>query len=264
VAPSTRPADLHSLAAGIVCDSDRMSQAPHVYRSWLADEGRALAATLDADPTTPVPSCPGWSITDLVAHVGSYHRWAADLLHDATPQPRAPYSLTPDPNGTLAEWYLASLELLLKAIDTTDPDTPMWTVTIDQKASAWCRRQAHDLTVHRWDAQNAYGLAHPIHAERAADFIDELFEAALPYILPFLGRPAPNVSLALRSADGTYTPIPRPDPGRRHPHRHTIRPAPRTLAPHQRHHPHRRPHGPDRLARSHRRIARNAHRYPST
>jgi uncharacterized protein (TIGR03083 family) len=181
-----------------------MSRAPHIYRSWLADEGQALAATLGGDPATPVPSCPGWSITDLVAHVGSYHRWAADLLHDASPQPRAPYSLSPDPDDTLAEWYLASLDLLLKAIDTTDPDTPMWTVTIDQKAGAWCRRQVHDLTVHRWDAQDAYGLAQPIHAEHAADFIDELFEEALPYILPFLGRPVPEVSLGLRSADGLY------------------------------------------------------------
>jgi uncharacterized protein (TIGR03083 family) len=182
-----------------------MSHASSAYRSWLADEGRALAATLDGDPAMPVTSCPGWSVTDLVAHVGSYHRWAADLIRDASPQPRAPYSLSPDPDVPLAEWYLASLELLLKAIDTTDPDTPMWTVTIDQKASAWCRRQAHDLTVHRWDAQSAYGAADPIHVERAADFIDELFEAALPYILPFLGRPVPRASLALRSADGTYS-----------------------------------------------------------
>lgn len=188
----------------MLCDSDRMSYAPSAYRSWLADEGRALATALNGDPATPVPSCPGWSVTDLVAHVGSYHRWAADLIHDASPQPRAPYSLSPDPGVPLAEWYLSSLELLLKAIDTTDPDTRMWTVTVHQSAGAWCRRQAHDLTVHRWDAQSAYGTADPIHAERAADFIDELFEAALPYILPFLGRPVPTASLALRSADGTY------------------------------------------------------------
>jgi uncharacterized protein (TIGR03083 family) len=181
-----------------------MPQAHHVYRSWLADEGQALVATLDGDPTAPVPSCPGWSITDLVAHVGSYHRWVADLLQDASPQPRTPYALRPDPDGTLAQWYQASLDLLLKAVDTTDPDTPMWTVTIDQKASAWCRRQAHDLTVHRWDAQNARGQAQPLHPERAVDFIDELFEAALPYILPFLDRPVPTLSLALRSAEGTY------------------------------------------------------------
>jgi uncharacterized protein (TIGR03083 family) len=181
-----------------------MQRAHHVYRSWLADEGQALTATLGGDPATPVPSCPGWSITDLVAHVGSYHRWAADLLQDASQQPRAPYSLRPEPHVTLAEWYQASLELLLKAIDTTDPDTPMWTVTVGQKASDWCRRQAHDLTVHRWDAQHAGGHAQPVHTERATDFIDELFEATLPYTLPFLGRSVPQASLALRSADGSY------------------------------------------------------------
>jgi uncharacterized protein (TIGR03083 family) len=181
-----------------------MKQAHQVYRSWLADEGETLACALDGDPATPVPSCPGWSITDLAAHVGSYHRWAADLLQHATQQPRAPYSLRPEPDVTLAEWYRASLERLLKAIDTTDPDTPMWTVTIDQKAGAWCRRQAHDLTVHRWDAQYARGHAQPVDTERAVDFIDELFEATLPYTLPFLGRTVPEASLALRSADDTY------------------------------------------------------------
>ncbi|MBO3751423.1 maleylpyruvate isomerase family mycothiol-dependent enzyme [Streptosporangiaceae bacterium NEAU-GS5] len=181
-----------------------MPQTHQVYRSWLADEGETLIASLDGDPATPVPSCPGWSITDLVAHVGSYHRWAADLLLDAVQQPRAPYSLRPDPGITLAAWYRASLDVLLKAIDTTDPETPMWTVTIDQKAGAWCRRQAHDLTVHRWDAQHARGHAEPVPAERATDFIDELFETTLPYTLPFLGRTAPEAGIALQSADQTY------------------------------------------------------------
>ncbi len=181
-----------------------MRQPHHVYRSWLADEGRTLAAALDGDRTAPVPSCPGWSIMDLVAHVGSYHRWAADLLQDTSQEPRAPYSLNPDPDVTLTDWYLDSLELLLMAVDTTDPDTPMWTVTVDQRAGDWCRRQAHDLAVHRWDAQHAIGQAQPVDPERAVDFIDELFEATLPYTLPFLGRAVPKASLALQSADGTY------------------------------------------------------------
>ncbi|MEV6491016.1 maleylpyruvate isomerase family mycothiol-dependent enzyme [Actinoplanes sp. NPDC051633] len=181
-----------------------MREGHHLYRSWLADEGRALAATLGADPATPVPSCPGWTIRDLVAHVGSYHRWAADLLRDTSRLPRAPYSLEPDPGASLADWYEACLELLLEAIDITDPETPMWTVTVDQRAGAWCRRQAHDLTVHRWDAQHALGRAQPVDPERAIDFIDELFEATLPFTLPFLGRRVPPQSLGLRSADDAY------------------------------------------------------------
>jgi uncharacterized protein (TIGR03083 family) len=126
------------------------------------------------------------------------------MLRDASPQPRAPYALRPDSRTPLADWYRTSLELLLEAVDSTDPGTPMWTVTTDQTAGAWCRRQAHDLTIHRWDAQHARGHAQPIRPERATDFIDELFEMALPYILPFLNRPVPARSLALRSADGTY------------------------------------------------------------
>jgi hypothetical protein len=97
----------------------------------------------------------------------------------------------------------------------------MWTVTIDQMAGAWCRRQAHDLTLHRWDAQHARGHAQPFHAERAADFTGELFEATLPYTLPFFG-PCPNQPRAAngrrfvlpthRRGHRQTTPIPDPDP----------------------------------------------------
>ena len=156
------------------------------------------------NPATPVPSCPGWSITDLAVHVGNFHRWTADLLRDASPRPTAPYSLAPDPGVPLAGWYQTSLELLLEAIDATDPDTAMWTVTVEQKAGAWCRRQAHDLAVHRWDAQDARGGAEPVRAERAADLIDELFESALPYLLPSFGRSVPAASLALRTVGGGH------------------------------------------------------------
>jgi hypothetical protein len=77
----------------------------------------------------------------------------------------------------------------------------MWTVTVEQRAAAWCRRQAHDLAIHRWDAQCARGHPSPIDAVRAVDFIDELFESVLPYTLPFLGRPVPDSSLHLQSTD---------------------------------------------------------------
>jgi uncharacterized protein (TIGR03083 family) len=180
-----------------------MRRRHQVYKSWLAEEGGALAAAL-GDPAAPVPCCPRWTVADLAAHVGSHHRWVAGLLDDAVQEPRAPRPLRPDPETTPADWCRAGLDLLLDAVDATDPDTPMWTVTIERRAGAWCRRQAHDTTVHRWDAQDARGHADPVDAERATDFIDELFETALPYILPFVGRPAPEASLALRSADGAY------------------------------------------------------------
>lgn len=174
------------------------------YRSWLADEGEQLAGTLAGDPSTPVPSCPGWTLLDLAAHVGSYHRWAAGLIAAASAEPSAPRELRPGPGSPLPQWYRDCLAGLLDAVDATPPDTPMWTVTTDRTAASWPRRQAHDLSVHRWDAQHALGRADPIPAGRARDFIDELFGSALPFIVPFLGRSLPANSLALRSTDGSY------------------------------------------------------------
>ena len=174
------------------------------YRSWLAEEGARLADTLAGDPASPVPSCPGWTLVDLAAHVGSYHRWAAELITTRSPEARAPQELRPDPAMPLADWYRGCLVRLLDAIDATPPDTPMWTVTTDRTAASWTRRQAHDLTIHRWDAQHAIGRADPVPAERAVDFVDELFGSALPFIVPFVGRTLPTTSLTLRTADGSY------------------------------------------------------------
>lgn len=75
----------------------------NVHRLWLAEEGKALAAALDGDASAAVPSCPGWSVTDLVAHVAGRHRWVADLLNTLSQEPRPPYSLRPDPDVTLGE-----------------------------------------------------------------------------------------------------------------------------------------------------------------
>src|SRR5215472_429357 len=53
----------------------------------------ALAAAAERGLDAPVPSCPGWDVADVVAHVGSIHRWAR-LAVRATdmvaPPPRRP------------------------------------------------------------------------------------------------------------------------------------------------------------------------------
>ena len=51
------------------------------HAAALVDENAlfaALAAT--ADPDTPVPTCPGWSLKQLFRHVGRGDRWAATIV----------------------------------------------------------------------------------------------------------------------------------------------------------------------------------------
>ena len=52
----------------------------------------------------------------------------------------------------------------------------MWAFGRDQTARFWFRRQAHEVAVHRWDAQLAAGDAAPIETELAADGVDERLE----------------------------------------------------------------------------------------
>ena len=52
-----------------------MDAAAHIDE--LRREGELLAAAAArTPPTTAVPTCPGWSVADLLAHLGATHRWA--------------------------------------------------------------------------------------------------------------------------------------------------------------------------------------------
>ena len=48
----------------------------------LADEAPVLLA--EADLGAAVPSCPGWTVAELVAHLGETHLWAEHCVRPAT------------------------------------------------------------------------------------------------------------------------------------------------------------------------------------
>jgi hypothetical protein len=55
--------------------------APERYAAELeAEAGRLGAAAARLPVATIVPTCPEWTVHDLVTHVGSGHRYAADVL----------------------------------------------------------------------------------------------------------------------------------------------------------------------------------------
>ena len=56
---------------------------------------------------------------------------------------------------------------------------------------------------HRWDAQNATGVATPIaHAD---DYISEILEHLLPGLITSFGAPLPQGTLAIRATDSANT-----------------------------------------------------------
>jgi uncharacterized protein (TIGR03083 family) len=151
----------------------------------LERQGRALAdlAAL-ADPDAPVPTCPGWTLRDLVAHTGGVHRWAAALVRgDAGADPDAELEA---PTGDPVEWFRAGHAALVAALRAAPADLATWSfLPAPSPLAFWARRQAHETAVHRADAEVAVGspdAAAAFPPAFAADGIDELLTG-------FLARP---------------------------------------------------------------------------
>jgi len=159
----------------------------------LGQEARLLAEAarqggLDAD----VPTCPGWDMRDLVRHLSEIHLWAAALVAERTtklwPDDISEHTESwPDlavfwPNDSaLTDWYLTTNTNLVHALESAPPDLDCPTfLPAPSPLAMWARRQAHETAVHRFDAENAAGIASGFDPILAADGIDELLSAFAP------------------------------------------------------------------------------------
>ncbi|GAA4929980.1 maleylpyruvate isomerase family mycothiol-dependent enzyme [Streptomyces coeruleoprunus] len=154
-----------------------METAEHI--KYLVREGQLLAeAAEEAGEDAEVRTCPGWRVRDLLRHTGMVHRWATSFVVEGHTSYR-PGSGEPDLDGeALLEWFRRGHDRLVTAL-TEAPDTlECWTfLPAPSPLAFWARRQAHETTVHRVDAESALGLVagrSPVGPGLAADGVDEL------------------------------------------------------------------------------------------
>jgi uncharacterized protein (TIGR03083 family) len=166
------------------------------YTAALAEQNRLLGELLrTADPATPVPTCPGWTLRMLLTHVGRGDRWAATIIRERAEAPVDIRTVAdgrpPEEPGAAGEWLAASVPLLADALAAAGTDTPVWTFTGPKPAAWWVRRRLHESVVHRADAAIALGVSYEVEPELAADGISEWLDvlAGLPEApqLPDLG-----------------------------------------------------------------------------
>jgi uncharacterized protein (TIGR03083 family) len=154
---------------------------PAQYLEFLARDSELLAdAAVAAGPEADVPTCPGWTVEDLVRHCASGDLWARTIVETGN---RASPDLPADaPTGAaLVPYFRDGARALMVALAATDPTASVWTFAAsDRTAGFWYRRRAHETSVHRFDAQAAAGDPTPIAAELAADGIDEFLSVFLP------------------------------------------------------------------------------------
>jgi uncharacterized protein (TIGR03083 family) len=126
-------------------------------------------------PDTPVPSCPGWNADDLLWHLGEVQWfWAAIVREDMTGE-RADELKPPRPSdhaGLLAFFGRASHDLA-EILAATPPESAAWTWSDDKSVGFIRRRQAHEVLIHRIDAELTAGSRTPVDPAFGADGVDE-------------------------------------------------------------------------------------------
>lgn len=164
------------------------------HRAAIESAGRRLAAVDPHDLDRPVPTCPGWSVERLVGHVGRAHVWAAGFLALGGAEGRSDPGERPPGGPAVLPWYRERLDLLLAEIDRHAPDEPTGSFVGPVTAAFWARRQAHELAVHLWDAQEAVeaGRGQAIEAPLAADGVDEWLDLFVPRFLARREDPVPT------------------------------------------------------------------------
>ena len=146
----------------------------------LAYEGRELLAAARKDLGRTVPTCPDWTVRDLLAHTGQMHRlWAGLVAGRLQERPRE-LPQPPSDDAELPAWYEQGLDRLGEVLAGADPAEPVWSWhRANRTAGFWRRRLAHETTVHRVDAQSASGTPEAVATDVAMDGADEVLEAIL-------------------------------------------------------------------------------------
>lgn len=165
----------------------------HFRREVLAFE-RAVRPVGEAPV---VPSCPGWTVTDLIMHLGWVHRFVAKIVDERLAVPPeggfadlpGESSTWPDPAkapnpgpvpGGLVDWFADGAARLGDLFAATPAGEPTWTWSSDHTAGFWARMQAIEAALHRWDAQLATGTPDPMDPELAVDAVGQTFEVMAP------------------------------------------------------------------------------------
>lgn len=145
----------------------------------LLQTDRLRAAVKGADLTAGVPTCPDWSLRDLVVHVGGAHRWAGEIVRTRAAA-QIPDEEVPDAEGpggddplALDAWLAEGAAATVAALREAGPDTAVWTWAWENRTAFWARRMAHETAVHRADAALTTRTVYEVAPDLAADTIDE-------------------------------------------------------------------------------------------
>jgi uncharacterized protein (TIGR03083 family) len=145
----------------------------------LERQGEALAEIAGGPALhLEVATCPGWSVAEVVRHVGGGHRWCISVVTGGEAPSSRPVGEPDVDERDLVSWFNDGLTELLGILRTTPAGTPTWTPVPAGTAEWWTRKMVVETAIHRWDiaaARDAGTGARPegVPTSVATDGIDE-------------------------------------------------------------------------------------------
>jgi uncharacterized protein (TIGR03083 family) len=182
-------------------ESHQPQADPQTLKDYYLDRFRRnRAAILEAAARgfdRPIKGCPGWDVAAVTAHTGRVYtfwlKWvrerprgfsrqafseiAADRdarLPGYTAWDKAGFPKESRPEGIVPFARQAGDELDAALVDL-QPEETVWTFVPPRQTGAFVfRRLAMETSIHRWDAEDAHGIARPFDDVLARDGIDEM------------------------------------------------------------------------------------------
>jgi len=174
----------------------------HAYATSLRRDDERLLRAGQRGLGAPIVSCPGWTMADLVFHVGQVHDFWGQIVSGRLTDVNDVVAAERPPDEALLAWFGETCAGVADVLDHAQPRDEVWSWSMQKDVAFVQRRMAHEAAVHTWDAVGALGAPEPIDADLAVDGIDEYIDLFMPAFVRQPVDPGPY-SVSLRSSDRT-------------------------------------------------------------
>lgn len=184
------------------CPGQTGEMDPAPFITSIEAEGTATRRAGEAGLDASVPTCEGWTVHDVIGHLGRVHRSVSEILERRSLEiPPVEIPKAPEGEGVLG-FFDEGLARLVAALRDTDPEQPLYTWSGEGTGRFYFRRMAHELAIHRFDVEATHGSPGPFDPDMAVDGIDEFYDVLVPFSVRRWERRLPAGSLHLHRTDG--------------------------------------------------------------
>jgi uncharacterized protein (TIGR03083 family) len=152
--------------------------AKHCREAILGHSELLVQSVATTDSDSVVPTCPGWTVRDLVAHVGQTQHWVSQILEDRITDPTllpTEYAELPAEPQEWPGWLAEAAARAAAACSDAAMEEPVFNAAGDERTGGqfWLLSLLNETVVHGYDAAVAAGTHrdYPIDAEVAAELV---------------------------------------------------------------------------------------------